>query len=378
MSDAPTQGPKLDSLTMEKVLAHIFERNDVNSDTGGGRGTPVCIWGTHGLGKTQMVKDYATSRGWHLAYCAPAQFEEMGDLHGLPTVHHPTPDKPFSGDEFTIFAPPEWVPREVGPGILLLDDINRADDRILRGLMQLLQNFEMFSWQLPPKWQIVATANPEGADYSVTPMDDAMLTRMMHFTLTFDAKAWAKWAMNSGVDTRGVNFVLNYPETVTGKRTTPRSLAHFFEQIAYIKDLRAEVEMVALLAASCLDETTVAAFVSFVNDDLTTLLEPLDILEAKTAADWTGTFKQIAKAKGGGKRVDRIAAVCTRLFLHMTAEQYKPKPEHNANFAEFLLHDDIPNDLRASVLLDLTKHSTAATKDLLKDKRLAKLLLEKM
>ena len=55
-----------------------------------------------------------------------------------------------------------------------------------------------------------------------------------------------------------------------------------------------------------------------------------------------------------------------------------PKPEHNANFAEFLLHPDIPNDLRASVLLDLTKHSTAATKKLLKDKRLAKLLLEKM
>jgi hypothetical protein len=176
MSHAPTQGPKLDSLTMEKVLAHIFERNEVLSDSGGGRGTPVCIWGTHGLGKTQMVKDYATSRGWHLAYCAPAQFEEMGDLHGLPTVHDPTPDKPFSGDEYTIFAPPEWVPKETGPGILLLDDINRADDRILRGLMQLLQNFEMFSWQLPPKWQIVATANPEGADYSVTPMSTSCST----------------------------------------------------------------------------------------------------------------------------------------------------------------------------------------------------------
>jgi hypothetical protein len=378
MSHAPTQGPKLDSLTMEKVLAHIFERNEAISDTGGGRGTPVCIWGTHGLGKTQMVKDYATNRGWHLAYCAPAQFEEMGDLHGLPTVHDPSPDAPFSGDEYTVFAPPEWVPKETGPGILLLDDVNRADDRILRGIMQLLQNFEMFSWQLPPKWQIVATANPDGADYSVTPMDDAMLTRMMHFTLTFDAKAWAKWAVNAGVDSRGVNFVLNYPETVTGKRTTPRTLAHFFEQIAHIKDLRAEIEMVALLAASCLDETTVAAFVSFVNDDLTSLLDPLDILEAKQASDWTNRFKEIAKAKGGGKRVDRIAAICTRLFLHVTAEQYKPKAEHNANFAEFLLHKDIPNDLRASVLLDLTKHSTAATKGLLKDKRLAKLLLEKM
>lgn len=378
MPHAPTQGPTLDTLALEKVLAHIFERNDAIGRAGGGRGTPVCIWGTHGLGKTQMVKDYATSRGWHLAYCAPAQFEEMGDLHGLPTVHDPTPDKPFSGDEYTVFAPPEWVPKEIGPGILLLDDINRADDRILRGIMQLLQNFEMFSWQLPPTWQIVATANPEGADYSVTPMDDAMLTRMMHFTLTFDAKAWAKWAMNAGVDVRGVNFVLNYPETVTGRRTTPRTLTHFFEQIAHIEDLSANMELVTLLAASCLDETTVAAFASFVNDDLTTLLEPLDILEAARPAAWMDRFNDLARGSGGGRRVDRIAAICTRLFLHVTADRYRPQPAHAGNFVEFLLHPDIPNDLRASLMLDLTKHSSEAARELLKDRRLAKLLLDKM
>jgi hypothetical protein len=378
MSHAPTHGPKLDSITMEKVLAHVFDRNEVIGEMGGGRGTPVCIWGTHGLGKTQIVKDYATSRGWHFAYCAPAQFEEMGDLHGLPAVHDPTPDKPFSGDEYTVFAPPEWVPTENGPGILLLDDINRADDRILRGLMQLLQNFEMFSWQLPPKWQIVATANPEGADYSVTPMDDAMLTRMMHLTLTFDAKAWAKWAVRAGVDSRGVNFVLGYPETVTGKRTTPRTLVHFFEQIAHIADLQANLDLIAILAASCLDETTVAAFVSFVNDELTMLPDPIEILDAKAATDWASKLKQIAKAKGGGKRVDRLAAICTRLLLHVTAQDYRATPGRNANFVEFLLHDDIPNDLRGSVLLDLTKHSTAATREILKDKRLAKLLVEKL
>ena len=49
--------------------------------------------------------------------------------------------------------------------------------------MQLLQEFEMFAWALPPKWQIVATANPEGGDYSVTPMDDAMITRLLHITM---------------------------------------------------------------------------------------------------------------------------------------------------------------------------------------------------
>ena len=83
--------------------------------------------------------------------------------------------------------------------------------------MQLLQNFELFSWTLPPKWQIVATANPEGGDYSVTPMDDAMLTRLVHLTMVFDPKTWAQWAESAGVDSRGIDFVLTYPEVVSGK-----------------------------------------------------------------------------------------------------------------------------------------------------------------
>ena len=377
MSSSTGYGPKLDPIALQKVLDHVMARN-AQIAKAGHLGTPLCIWGSHGLGKTQMVQEYARSKGWKFTYCAPAQFEEMGDLHGIPSMHDPTPDKPNSGDEVTIFAPPEWVPKEKGPGILLLDDINRADDRILRGIMQLLQNFAMFSWQLPEQWQIVATANPEGASYSVTSMDDAMLTRMLHFTLVFDAKAWAKWASSAGVDPRGIAFVLNYPETVTGKRTTPRTLAQFFEQIQEIKDLKAQIELVATLAASVLDETTVAAFVCFVNDELNDLLDPAEILEAKTAAAWTKRFVELTKAKDGGKRVDRIAAICTRMFLHVTSKNYKPAAGHAENFAGFLLHEAIPNDLRASLMMDLSKHPSEAARAVLKDKRLSKLLLEKL
>jgi hypothetical protein len=358
------------------MLTHIFHRND-ELGKNGKRGTPVCVWGTHGMGKTELVKNFATSRGWHFAYCAPAQFEEMGDLHGIPTIHDPSPEQPNSGDEYTVFAPPEWVPTAKGPGILLLDDINRADDRILRGIMQLLQNFEMFSWQLPEQWQIVATANPDGADYSVTPMDDAMLTRMLHFTLVFDARSWAKWATAAGVDARGVAFVLNYPETVTGKRTTPRTLVHFFEQIENIKDLKADIEIVASLAAACLDETTVAAFISFVNDELSSLLMPEEILDAKLPKDWQKNFKDLIQGKGSTKRVDRIAAICTRLFLHLTSDRYREKPNHLDNMVEFLVQEIIPNDLRVNLMIDLSKHESNLCRNLMKEKRLAQLLLEK-
>ena len=42
-------------------------------------------------------------------------------------------------------------------------------------------------------------------------MDDAMQTRMMHFTLDFDLKSWSYWADKAGVDSRGIGFVNSYP-----------------------------------------------------------------------------------------------------------------------------------------------------------------------
>ena len=213
-------GTKTNAEEIELFLRHCLESNE-KAMINGKRKTPVCIWGVHGIGKTELVERFARQNDYEFAYIAPAQFEEMGDLIGMPKVK----------DGKTIFAPPSWVPTRDKKGILLLDDINRADDRILRGLMQLLQNYELTSWTLPASWDIVLTTNPDDGNYSVTPMDDAMLTRMRHITLTFDAKVWAKWATQNHIDARGINFVLTYPELITGQRTTPRSLVQFFESI---------------------------------------------------------------------------------------------------------------------------------------------------
>jgi MoxR-like ATPase len=298
----------------------------------------------------------------------------MGDLHGLPVRNDPNPD--VQGDETTIYMAPEWVPREddTGPGILLLDDLNRADDRILRGTMQLLQEFEMFSWKLPPKWQIVCTANPEGGDYSVSTMDDAMLTRMLHLTMVFDLKAWTRWASASGIDQRGIAFVLTYPEVITGKRTTPRTLAQFFDQISAITDLKKDIELVSVLAESSLDSITATSFLAFVNDDLEQLINPEDILDAKDFEQVAKRIAQLAKGPGSAKRVDRIATICTRLYLMLVDPRYQQKPKHADNLTAFLMHDDIPNDLRFSLHRDLVS-AGGDLAGMMRSPKLAKLVL---
>lgn len=366
-SDLSLYGSKVGSADLVQFLDHVFDAN-LETQKEGKRATPLCIWGTHGLGKTTLVEDFAKQHGWKFAYIAPAQFEEMGDLHGMPTMSNGR----------TEFAPPSWVPTEEGPGILLIDDINRADDRILRGVMQLLQNFELMSWKLPPKWQIVATANPEGGDYSVTPMDDAMLTRMLHVTMNFEPKQWAKWALNAGVDPRGVSFVLTYPEIVTGKRTTPRSLVQFFDQIKKIPDLKAKSSLVQMLAMATLDEVTVLTLMSFINDSLHELIDPDEILDAhdfKPIAERLVRLSSDGKKGDKAKRVDRLATVCTRLYLYMTSTSYKPKDHHKGNLVNFMLQEVLPNDMKVSLHKDLTAEGSDQVRKFMRDARLSELII---
>jgi MoxR-like ATPase len=366
MTDATGLGEQLDASRLTRLLEHVFDRNLKAK-----RGTPVCIWGTHGIGKTMLVEELAAERGWQFSYAAPAQFEEMGDLHGLPKHER------HDGRDVTVFAPPAWVPTAEGPGILLLDDLNRADDRILRGLMQLLATGEMFSWRLPPRWHIVATANPESGDYSVTPMDDAILTRMLHATLVFDPHAWAAWATRAEVDPRGIAFVLTYPETVTGRRTTPRSLTQLFDQLAGIDDLRRDLDLVSWLARATLDETSVAALVAFVNDDLDELIDPQDILDAPRWPVIAGRIEALAGG-AGSKRVDRLSTVCTRLLLALTGAGAQLSTRQGDNLVSFLTHPALPNDLRVMLHRDLLRDGGAAVAEALRDQRLAGQLLDAM
>lgn len=357
-------GTPVHAAELVAFVEHLLDAN-LAAEAAGRPKTPICVWGMHGIGKTQIVEQIARARGFAFAYIAPAQFEEMGDLLGMPAIE---------GDR-TVFRPPAWVPTAEGPGVLLIDDVNRADDRILRGIMQLLQNFELVSWRLPPRWQIVLTANPDGGDYSVTPMDDAMLTRLMHVTLDFDVTAWARWAEAAGVDPRGIDFALTYPEAITGKRTTPRTLTQFFESIRGIADLRAHLGLVRILADACLDESTVAAFVTFVNQGLGELVQPAQILGADDfARQIEGPIRRLTV--GETLRVDILATLCTRLVNHVARLPDPLDGPALANLARFVKLDFLPKDLRVGLARDLLATGRPETRALMADREVGKLIVQ--
>ncbi len=348
-------------------VGHLLDAN-LAAEAAGRPKTPICIWGTHGIGKTQIVEQITRARGYAFVAIAPAQFEEMGDLVGMPTIE----------GERTVFRPPAWVPTADGPGVLLIDDANRADDRILRGIMQLLQNFELVSWRLPRGWQIVLTANPDGGDYSVTPMDDAMLTRLMHVTLEFDVRTWARWAGDAGVDPRGIDFVLTCPEAITGRRTTPRTLTQFFEAIRAIDDLKARLGLVRILADSCLDDATVAAFLTFVDHGLGELVQPAEVLAAEDFGRAVeGPVRRLAV--GETLRVDILATLCTRLVHHVArlhGAGEAPDKAAMENLKRFVKLEFLPKDLRISLARDLLAIDPKAMRGLLADREIGKLIVQ--
>lgn len=355
-------GTKVKAGALIDFLEYMFDINARAAEAGRLQ-TPVCIWGLHGIGKTEIVRDLARRKDYGFAYIAPAQFEEMGDLLGMPAID----------GEQTVFRAPDWVPREEKAGILLIDDVNRADDRILRGIMQLLQNYELMSWRLPKGWQIVLTANPDGGDYSVTPLDDAMLTRMMHITLTFDAQEWARWAQSAGIDPRGIDFVRTYPEMVQGRRTTPRTLVQFFQAIAPIKNLSQQIGLVKILGDSCLDEETVAAFIAFVQESLHKIPDAEKLLTSSSEEEFRGYLSDLLEEKP--VRVDLLSTLSHRLFTFASGQQAKVDDIYMTNMKRWLLWEQIPADIRIGLARNLAKLSHKSWQQLLQDPDLMMLLL---
>jgi hypothetical protein len=383
-------GEKVHYEQLDRFLQDVFQANRDQELANSDERFATCIWGHSGIGKTAKVKQHCKKPvlwngkeypGYAVFDVPIAQFEEMGDLHGMPSRHikiakagKGEPEERWvpeevltgwqrdgwdimpSGGVRTMYAPPDWVPSCEGPAILLLDDWNRASVRIIKGIMQLLQNYGMVSWKLPKGCNIVLTANPDEQDYLVTSLDAAILTRFRSITLTHDAKEWAIWAQGAGLDPRGINYVLRYPEMMIGsERTNPRTLAQCFRDMRRIPDLRSNenANRFKMMASSLLDDTTVSSLVVFMEREVEMIIEPEQILEGK---DWpfiTSHMEKLTSARE--KRIDVLGVICDRLFGYIIQPTMIPTKEAIKNFQKFITMASIIEDLRYDICMRLCR-----------------------
>ena len=115
-----------------------------------------------------------------------------------------------------------------------------------------------------------------------------------------------------------------------------------------------------------------------VADNLAELIDPEEILDAEDFKPVAKRIERLAESRGGGKRVDRLSTVCTRLALAVSRAGYVPRERHGDNLVSFLLLKTLPNDLRVALHKDMLADGSEAVRAMLRDKRLAELMLAGM
>jgi hypothetical protein len=118
---------------------------------------PILLEGPTGIGKSQIVAEFARASGLELVVLDLSLLEPP-DLVGLPMI----------ADGRTHYASPAELPT-AGCGVLMLEELNRAEIPVMQPALQLLSARRLHAYELPPGWICVAAINPEDGDYQVNP-----------------------------------------------------------------------------------------------------------------------------------------------------------------------------------------------------------------
>ena len=287
---------------LQDFVGHIITNNR-HLQAGGKKPVAIEVVGESGIGKTTSIMDMTKAHGLDFVKLNLAQIEELGDLVGFPIKQFQmwtTKDGKKIGkwvDEVAVndhsklgfqttgksrmsYSAPEWIADKKAGGVLLLDDWNRADVRFIQACMELVDRQTYISWTLPKDWHIILTANPDNGDYMVNSVDAAQKTRYITANLKFDVDVWARWAEESGIDTRCINFLLMHPELVT-QETNARSISTFFNSISSIKSFEDQLPLIQMIGEGSVGNEFASMFTTFINNKLDKLVTPKDIVLGK-------------------------------------------------------------------------------------------------
>src|SRR5574344_1134604 len=171
-------------------LADVFEMTPSSQN--------IMIAGKHGIGKSEIVKDYFASKGKRVVTMFCSQAADPGDIIGLPHYDDAT--------GVTEFALPWWFPTDGTPVVLFLDELNRARPEILQVVMDLTLSRTLAGQRLPEGSQIISAVNV-GDEYQLTDMDPALVSRFNIYKFEPSVQDWIDWATAHDVDQRVITFI---------------------------------------------------------------------------------------------------------------------------------------------------------------------------
>lgn len=158
--------------------------------------TSVLLRGPHGIGKSQVVRQLATTFKLPVIDRRLSQMTE-GDMVGLPSTD----------GEVTRFNPPDWYKRAcTSPVALFLDELNRATPEVMQAAFQVVLDRELNGWKLHSETRVFAAVNNSAA-YTVNEMDPALLDRFWTIDLEPTVEDWVLWARDGHVTDIVTDFI---------------------------------------------------------------------------------------------------------------------------------------------------------------------------
>jgi hypothetical protein len=294
---------------------------------------PVLLEGPTGIGKSEVVRQVCDQLGIAVRVLDLSLLEPP-DLVGLPYV----------ADHSTVYAVPKCLPRD-GNGILMLEELNRAERYIQQPALQLLTDRCLHDYSLPPGWSTCAAINPETGDYQVTPLDLALKLRFLHLRVRADKTSWLAWARKNEVHPSVIALVEGHDRIF--ESVPPRSLKYVSDILQVI---RAEEVRDTTLLRDLLGGYLPSTWIEVLLDDPRRLLLDLGIDPYEVLAEYhrNGELKRKLKDfrdAGTTDRVDllvdRIKAILRDRELGQIIDRGRFDPP---SFAAFL--SDLPGDLR--------------------------------
>jgi len=148
------------------------------------------LWGTRGVGKSSVVRQVAEHFGVPLIDLRLTTIEPV-DIRGAI----------YADDQQgkTVWFPPEFLPAPEAPaGILFLDELTAADQRLQISAYSLILDRRVGHYVLPEGWQVIAAGNASFHGAVSHDMGTALADRMFHFNVQTVIDAFLEHALSQG------------------------------------------------------------------------------------------------------------------------------------------------------------------------------------
>ncbi|MGB5832853.1 MAG: MoxR family ATPase [Thiohalocapsa sp.] len=147
------------------------------------------LWGTRGVGKSSIVRQVADHFGAPLVDLRLTTIEPV-DIRGAIYAD--------DAQQKTVWFPPEFLPEADQPqGILFLDELTAADQRLQISAYSLILDRRVGNYRLPDGWLVVAAGNAAYHGAVSHDMGTALADRMFHFNVQSVIDAFLDYALEN-------------------------------------------------------------------------------------------------------------------------------------------------------------------------------------